>query len=337
MASIRLKNGSWVADIRRKGHKSISKSFPTKGKAQVWAREIEAQMDALQFKDSRGLTGITLKELIERYKEEIGSIKEFRRTKLYSLDTWINTHGEVTLAELNADLLVDWVKLKAKTVSGATIGVDLAYLGVVLRTAKELWRLPIDDSITRTARGSLKYLGLTAKSKHRERRPTQKELDDICLFFTTKVRQKVPMEDLILFAVETAMRLGEILRLRWDDLNHDDKTIIIRDRKHPTDKQGNDQEVPLLGDAYDIVMRQAKSDERIFPVAEGTPSSLFPRACAALGISDLRFHDLRHEGVSRFFEQKYSIEQVALLSGHRDWKMLARYTQVRAKDLHREK
>lgn len=335
MASIRLKNKSWVADIRRKGHKSISKSFTTKGKAQAWAREIEAQMDAMEFKDARGLTGITVAQLIERYMNEIGGITPFRRTKTLTLQTWIKTHGHLSLAEITADSLIEWATRRAKDVSGATIAVDLAYLGVVLRTAKELWRLPVDDTIARTARGSLKYLGVSAKSKHRERRPTQKEIDDICLFFTTKRRQKVPMEDLILFAIETAMRLGEILNLRWEDINHDDKTIIIRDRKHPTEKKGNDQEVPLLGDAYKIIARQEKTDERIFPVAEGTPSSLFPRACAALGIEDLRFHDLRHEGVSRFFEQKYSIEQVALLSGHRDWKMLARYTQVRAKDLHR--
>lgn len=335
MASIRLKNSSWVADIRRKGHKSISKSFPTKGKAQVWAREVESQMDALEFKDARGLTGITVKQLIERYIKEIGGITPFRYTKTATLNVWIKTHGQLTLAELTTDKLIEWTTSRAKEVSGATIAVDLAYLGVVLRTAKELWRLPVDDTIARTARGSLKYLGVSAKSKHRERRPTQKEIDDICLHFTVKRGQKVPMEDLILFAIETSMRLGEILRLRWEDLNHEDRTIIIKDRKHPTEKDGNDQEVPLLGTAYEIIQRQGKTDERIFPITEGTPSSLFPRACKALGIVDLRFHDLRHEGVSRFFEQKYSIEQVALLSGHRDWKMLARYTQVKAKDLHR--
>ena len=335
MASIIQRGEVWLAFIRRKGRKSISKSFPTKTKAQVWARQVESEMDTMQFKDARGLTGITVKQLIERYISEIGGITPFRRTKLVTLNTWIRTHGDLTLAELNADKLIMWATDRAKEVSGATIAVDLAYLGVVLRTAKELWRLPVDDSIARTARGSLKYLGVSAKSKHRERRPTQKEIDDICLHFTVKRNQKVPMEDLILFAVETAMRLGEIINLRWEDLNEKDKTIIIRDRKHPTEKQGNDQEVPLLGTAFNIVQKQPKTDVRIFPIAEGTPSSLFPRACKELGIIDLRFHDLRHEGVSRFFEQGYRIEQVSLLSGHRDWKMLARYTQVKAKDLHR--
>jgi integrase len=121
------------------------------------------------------------------------------------------------------------------------------------------------------------------------------------------------------------------------DLNEQDRTITIRDRKHPTEKQGNDQEVPLLGEAFDIVKRQPKTDKegRIFPVTDGTISSIFPRACNALKIEDLRFHDLRHEGVSRLFEKGYTIEQVALVSGHRDWKMLARYTQIKAKDLHR--
>lgn len=335
MASIRQRNGAWVADIRRKGHKSISKSFPTKGKAQAWAREIEGQIDAMQFKDTRGLAHITLSQLIDRYTEEIGGIKPFGRNKSDVLRKWKVSHGSTSISELTEDALIDYVRERAKTVSGVTIAVDLAYLGGVLRTAKELWRLPVDVSITTSARSGLRYMGLSAKSKERERRPTQAEIDDLVLYFAIRTRQRVPMGDLILFAIETAMRLGEIIRIKWSDINHDHKTIIIRDRKHPTEKEGNDQEVPLLGSAYEIVMRQPKGDERIFPITEGTPSSLFPRACKSLGIVDLRFHDLRHEGVSRLFERGYSIEQVALVSGHRDWKMLSRYVQLRAKDLHR--
>lgn len=335
MASIRLRNGSWVADIRRKGHKSISKSFGTKGAAEKWAREIETQIDALQFKDARSLAHVTLGQLIDRYVEEIGAIKPFRRNKADVLRVWKIRYGEKPMSELTGDLLIEWARARAQKVKGPTISVELAFLGVVLTTAKELWRMPVDPSVVQTARTSLHYLGVRTKSKERERRPTTKEIDDICLYFTTKVRQKVPMEPLILFAIETAMRLGEILNLKWIDLNEQDRTIIIRDRKHPTEKQGNDQEVPLLGDAFKIIKSMPRSDDRIFPIAIGTPSSLFPRACKELGIVDLRFHDLRHEGVSRLFEKGYSIEQVALVSGHRSWKMLSRYVQLRAKDLHR--
>ena len=315
MASIRQRNGSWVADIRRKGHKSITKSFKTKSLALAWSREIEASIDALAFKDVRSLTGISVEKVIDRYLTEIVPLAPIGRTKETSLT---------------------WAHNRAKTVKGPTIQVDLAHLGTVLRVAQELWKLPIDLTVTSKAAASLKYIGISKKTAERDRRPTQKEIDDICLWFTTKVRQKVPMESLILFAIETAMRQGEILNLRWDDIDHENKTILIRDRKHPTQKVGNNQEVPLLGTSYDILMAQPRLPDEplIFPGNPGTPSSLFPRACKALGIEDLRFHDLRHEGISRLFEKGYRIEQVALISGHRSWKMLSRYVQLKAKDLH---
>lgn len=121
----------------------------------------------------------------------------------------------------------------------------------------------------------------------------------------------------------------------WQDINHDHKTIIIRNRKHPTEKEGNHQEVPLLGTAYAILVKQSRkeNEERIFPIAEGTVSSLFPRACNALGIVDLRFHDLRHEGITRLFERGLSIMEVSLISGHRDLKMLKCYVNLRASDI----
>ncbi|PRC90854.1 site-specific integrase [Solimicrobium silvestre] len=335
MASIRQKNGAWVVDIRRKGHKSISKSFRTKSLAQTWAREIEQQIDSMQYKDVRSLALVTVRALIDKYIEEIGSIKKIGRTKADSLRKWKITHGALTVSELTDDLLIKHIQQRAKTVSGVTIAVDLAYLSGVLKTAKELWRMPVDMSVTVTARASLRYLGLTSKSRERDRRPTNGEIEDICLHFAIKTRQRVPMGDLIHFAIETAMRAGEIVNLRWQDINHDHKTITIRNRKHPTEKEGNHQEVPLLGTAYDILVRQPKKDkeERIFPIAEGTVSSLFPRACNALGIDDLRFHDLRHEGVSRLFERGLSIMEVSLISGHRDLKMLKRYVNLRAVDI----
>lgn len=338
MASILKIGVSWRAQIRRKGHKPITETFPTKAAAQAWARKIEAEIDAKRFKDTRDLHDISLEKLIDRYTEEMDG-DNFGDNKKAVLAYLKRKFGDKSVAEITDDLLTTHVRDRKKEgVSGVTINIELTYLGTVFKTARELWKLPISMEPIQLARANMRHLKLSPKSKERDRRPTDDEIKRICAWFEAKgKRQKVPMPDLILFAIETAMRAGEIINLRWDDLNETDKTIIIRDRKHPTEKKGNDQEVPLLGKAFEIVKRQPKVEDepRIFPINDGTISSLFPRACRALGIEDLRFHDLRHEGVSRLFERGYRIEQVALVSGHRDWKMLARYTQIRAKDLHR--
>jgi integrase len=130
------------------------------------------------------------------------------------------------------------------------------------------------------------------------------------------------------------MRRGEITRLRWADVDAAKKLVLVRDRKHPRRKVGNNEWIPLLGDAWAIVQRQAKG-EMIFPVHEQTLSKYFLWSCRALSIPDLHFHDLRHEGTSRLFEAGYEVQQVALVTGHKSWNMLKRYTQLKPEDLHR--
>jgi integrase len=338
MASIRKREGSWVAEVRRTGHKSVSKSFPTKSLASEWARKIESEMDASLYRDNRSLNSITFGNLVDRYTEEIGAIRPFGKNKAAVLKTLKAALGSVPLSGLNADRLGKYVdQRRAGGAGGVTVGIDLTYIGGILKTASAIWKVPVDQMAVSDARARLAHLGVSTKSRERTRRPTVAEINKLCEHFRSKgSRQRVPMTDIIQFAVATAMRLGEIIGLKWADLNEKDRTIIIRNRKHPTEKVGNDQEVPLLGDAWEIVKRQPATSDRVFPVTEGTVSTIFPRACQALAIDDLKFHDLRHEGVSRLFEQGYTIEQVALVSGHRDWKMLARYTQIRAKDLHRD-
>jgi integrase len=336
MASIRKREGSWVAEVRRTGHKSVSKSFPTKSLASEWARKVESEMDASLYRDNRSLNSITFGDLIDRYTKEIGAIRPFGKNKAAVLKTLNAALGSVPLSSLNADRLGKYVdQRRAGGAGGVTVGIDLTYIGGILKTASAIWKMPVDQMAVSDARARLAHIGVSTKSRERTRRPTVAEIEQLCEHFRAKgSRQRVPMPDIIQFAVATAMRLGEIIGLKWADLNEKDRTITIRNRKHPTEKAGNDQEVPLLGEAFDIVKRQPAISERIFPVTEGTVSSIFPRACQALRIENLKFHDLRHEGVSRLFEQGFTIEQVALVSGHRDWKMLARYTQIRAKDLH---
>ena len=141
----------------------------------------------------------------------------------------------------------------------------------------------------------------------------------------------------MVFAVATAMRRGEIGRITWADVDRDKRLLLVRDRKDPRAKAGNDQWIPLLPDAWAVLERQVRVDgeARIFAIGESTVSKYFTEACRELAIPDLHFHDLRHEGTSRLFEEGYPIEQVALVTGHRSWNHLRRYTQLRPESLHR--
>ena len=93
---------------------------------------------------------------------------------------------------------------------------------------------------------------------------------------------------------------------------------------------------PLLGDALAIIDRQPRTEGegRIFPVHPQTLSKYFKAACDALGIADLHFHDLRHEGTSRLFEDGFAVQEVALVTGHKSWAHLKRYTNLRPESLH---
>jgi integrase len=337
MPTITKRGKSWLAQVRLTGHKPVAKSFPTKTLAMEWASKTERDMQAGEYRDGRNLNSITVGDLIARYRQEVGEVRAFGKNKAAVLTMLMEKLGHTPIGAVNAETINKFVDERRRAgAGGVTIGIDLTYLGGVLKIARTMWKIPVDRDAITEARARLQYIGVSMKSKERSRRPTENELKRLCDYFDNKPRQKVPMSAIIGFAVASAMRAGEICRLRWEDLNEQKKTIVIRDRKHPTEKEGNDQVVPLLGEAFDIVMAQPRTDELIFPVKEHTISTIFPRACQALGIEDLRFHDLRHEGVSRLFEKGYSIEQVALVSGHRDWKMLQRYTQLKAEDLHRE-
>lgn len=123
------------------------------------------------------------------------------------------------------------------------------------------------------------------------------------------------------------MRRGEIGRLMWADVDEAKRLIMVRDRKDPRKKSGKDQWAPLLGEAWQVLQRQIKLDgeDRIFPIGESTVSKYFTEACRKLCIPDLHFHDLRHEGTSRLFEEGFEIQQVALVTRHKDWRHLRRY------------
>lgn len=334
MAAFQKRGSRWRAIIRKTGHPVKSKSFSNKAMAQRWARETERAMDRAEWNDPEQLKHITLTKLIDQYKEQVGGINPLHPTKERSLRYISNEIGNRTLAELRPADVIAYGRKRLKDVKPATITTEVRYLAEVMRTARALWNLPVTDQFVKDALLVMAQHGMSGQSEQRDRRPTEEQLVALRQYWAGTPGE-IPMGDLMDFAVASAMRLGEICRIRWDDVDISEKTVIIRDRKDPRKKIGNHQIIPLLGDAWDIVQRQPQTDERIFPYRTQSISHMWWRTANVLEIHDLRFHDLRHEGISRLFEQGYQIQEVALVSGHKKWDHLRRYTQLKAKDLHR--
>lgn len=318
--------------MRRQGSLPLSKTFETKTAALAWARGVESDIDKGRAKG--GAPPGTVADMLDRYELEMRRLRPFGRSKLSSLGLLRKGLGHVRLRDLDAAIVIRFARERhAQGAGPVTVTVDLAYLGTVLRTARALWRWHVSDEPVREARDALRMVGMVGRSRSRDRRPTQAETDALCAYWSGNARQIIPMADVWLFAMASAMRLGEIVGLRWADLDEVASTVIIRDRKDPRRKAGNDERVPLLFGALQIVQRQPRTAARIFPYLSASVSRAFERACGVLGIEGLTFHDGRHEAVSRLFERGFGIEQVALVSGHRDWRTLRRYTQLRAEDL----
>ena len=130
------------------------------------------------------------------------------------------------------------------------------------------------------------------------------------------------------FAIETGMRRSEILSLRWENLS-DLKRIATL----PYTKNGSKRDVPLSQKAAKIIASLPAHKDNVFPTTDYAVRHAWDRLIKRAGIENLRFHDLRHEAVSRFFEMGLSVPEVALISGHKDYRMLARYTHMTAENI----
>jgi integrase len=136
---------------------------------------------------------------------------------------------------------------------------------------------------------------------------------------------------LVELAIETAMRRGELLNARWTDVSFETRTIRI-----PVTKNGYARTIPLSGTALAFLVDLKgirPPAERVLPITENTAKMAWKRLVRRAGLVDLRFHDLRHEAISSFFEKGLNVPEVALISGHRDPRMLFRYTHPRAEDV----
>lgn len=329
MATFRKReSGRWQAIVRRGGER-MSKTFSTRGRAQAWAKAQEAGIEDLV---ASGMSSrLTVRQLFEEYEIATRGVRACSATKLYSFRVVAEALGDVPVQALTKDHVIQFAT--ARRAAGAappTIGIDLSIFVEAVATMRDIKGYPISPTAVMDARSVLHRLGVVGKAKERKRRVSDAELVAILEQDTSR---SIDWDAMVWFALASAMRLSEITSLRWADLRPDDRLVMVRDRKDPGGTEGNNQWVPLTSatghDALAIILKQPRTSERIFPYSSSSVSSIFPRMVRAAGIEDLRFHDLRHEACTRMLESGLAIQEVALISGHKEWKTLQRYTHLR--------
>ena len=223
---------------------------------------------------------------------------------------------------------LDYARKRRQVGAGpVTVHLELSRLSTVLRASRALLGVALTDQAVREARAALRAAVLGGRGRERDRLPTAEELARLRAELPR--RSRLPLADMMDFARITAMRREEVCRLRWDDLDAAAGTILIRDRKDPKRKAGNHQRVPLLFGSLAIVPRQPWAGPLIFPVKAETVSTGSPghavragsRTCAGTICAMPR---------SPQCSAGMGIEEVALVSGHRSWEMLRRYTHPSA-------
>jgi len=343
MASFKkLKSGNWRVQIRRKGQ-YVSNSFRRKSEADEWALATERRIDR---GDDVGLPdprlAKTFGDLIDLHMSDLVEVgKRIRRSKRGALKSLNGRIGHLRLDQITRERLIEFGKTRAKDgISPSTLGSEFSYIGTILTHAAAVHGIDVKREPVDMARKAMNRLSLVGHSTERNRRPTRKELNTIINYLDANPRQSIPVGRIVKFAVATAMRQEEICTVLRTDIDSEGRTVLIRDRKDPRKKDGNHQKAPLLNltgyDAWALLKEQIKAhpdSDRLFPYNPRSVGAAFRRACRNLGIEGLCFHDLRHEATSRLFEAGLQIHEVALVTGHRDWKMLRRYTHLKPEQL----
>ncbi len=315
------------ASIVIKSHGEIihreSKTFAREKLARDWGmrREVEMQESSVyKRKDA-----LPIKEVIKLYIE---TFNPSGATKLSELNKLMRSDiAKYNVHTLTVKDIIKHIRERNKEVKPQTAQYDLVWLGAVITTMAGVIDLDTDQSIFESAKEVLRKERLIKKADKRERRPTRSELWALSRFFGNKW-----MLHVMWFAIYSCRRQEEITLLRWDDINHDNRTALIRDLKDPL-RRSIKKHCKLPRSAYKIIMRQDRVGEFVFPRSAKSISINFTNACHMLGIKDLRFHDLRHEAVSRLFEAGLSIQHVQQVSLHSSWSSLQRYTNLNPGDV----
>jgi integrase len=321
MATIRRRKSTWQAQVRRQGHPPLSRTFHLKADAELWARKTEAELDRGGLPvDSRVLRSHTLADLLERYGNEVVPRKRGSNREVYMLRV-ILRHAitQLPLHRLTAADVAKYRDHRLSLVKADTVRRELAIVRHCLEVARNEWGFVLPSN-------PVQQVKLPRAGNPRERRVNPGELERLLAACETSRCHWLPA--VIKLAIETGMRRSELLGMRWDDVDLKGRTVLLRNTKN-----GLPRTVPLSTRALDVIKETPRCGDTVFVVSANALRLAWERLKRRASVSGLRFHDLRHEAVSRFFEKGLNVPEVAMISGHRDPRMLFRYTHPKAEEI----
>jgi integrase len=331
MATITKRKNRYTAVVRRAGYPTTTKTFGLKTDAKRWSAQLEADIDSGRIHKllDQGSDDDTVGGLITRFIKEVHPLRQFGESKLATLKLSARELQDAKISKWKARDVIAYGTKRRETVSKSTLNQQLQYISQVLEYARIVWEIPMDGNPVKDGRYALSKTGLVGSSNKRGRRlrvgEYEKLIDAAAGHWITYY---------ITIARDNTMRLGEIHNQVWKDVNFDERTLTIRDRKDPNQKEGNDETIPMIGHTYEVLRglwAVSTRKGRVFSMVKNAKSvsDKFAAVTQAAGIDDLHFHDLRHEAISKLFERGLQIQEVALVSGHKSWDSLKRYTQLK--------
>jgi len=331
MASITKRKTGWRAIVHRRSLNIYkSKVFKKKYDAEMWARKVEQEVDAGVYVDREEAESTTLAQLMERYKDEItptkiGAEQEILRFRVLHRDPL----SKRIIATIRGKDIHDYIQRRLKMVTESTVNRELNQLGHVFTVAIKDWSIPLLANPVHMVRRPKVPVGAA--------RTRRLEGDEEERLLAACIKENHWLTAIVILAIETAQRRGRFLKMRWENINFSDSVIYIpKEGGEPVgQRKPAPDEVPLSKRALEELKYLPRSvDGRVFPVVSANAISMaFKRACKRANIENLKFHDLRHEATSRMFEKGMLVMSVAAITGHKNIKMLMRYTHLRGKDL----
>jgi integrase len=324
MATIRQLRGRWQAQVRRRGVPPRAKSFDRRSDAERWAREIESEADRSGWvSDTRLAEKTTLGELLTRYCAEVTPTKKSASSEKARIGALIRRDvSHRTLAKLNSTHIASYRDERLKTVAPATVIRELNTISHALEIAQREWGFYLP-------RNPVKSVRRPTAPRGRQRRLHEGEEERI-LAACDQGRNRW-LKPLIVLAIETGMRRGELVGLLWEHIDLRKRVAHL-----PETKNGESRDVPLsqrASSTLQALYAERGDRKRVFPLSGNAVRLAWEHLRQRAGCPDLHFHDLRHEAVSRLFERGLNIAEVSTISGHKELRMLQRYTHLRAADL----